>query len=183
MNVFIGLSASENIEKHYYSLAKEVANSLADLKYNLLCGSTNVGMAKIVSDIFKEKSTVKLFIKEKYKESIVDGYCPYEICKTSFDRCKHIYNKANLYVILPGGIGTLSELFGIIEECRGLSVKKIIIFNYNLYYDEIIFFIQKMIKAKFLDKVDISNLIIVSNIEEFKKEVNKKWMRKQKWKN
>lgn len=170
MNVFIGLSSSVKINTKYYNLAKEVGTFLTDLNYNLICGSTDLGMAKIVSDIFYKKSTISLFIHKKYLNEIKDININYTLCDSNFDRLKKIYEESDIYVILPGGIGTLSELFGILEEIRDTN-KKIILFNYNSYYNYLIEFLEKGVKANFIKEEDYKGIIIVKNMIEFKKEV------------
>ncbi|MDD2238705.1 MAG: LOG family protein [Bacilli bacterium] len=170
MKVFIGLSSSIKINPKYYNLAKEVGTFLTDLNYNLICGSTDLGMAKIVSDIFYKKSTISLFIHKKYLNEIKDININYTLCDSNFDRLKKIYEESDIYVILPGGIGTLSELFGILEEIRDTN-KKIILFNYNSYYNYLIEFLEKGVKANFIKEEDYKGIIIVKNMIEFKKEV------------
>lgn len=170
MKVFIGLSSSIKINPKYYNLAKEVGTFLTDLNYNLICGSTDLGMAKIVSDIFYKKSTISLFIHKKYLNEIKDININYTLWDSNFDRLKKIYEESDIYVILPGGIGTLSELFGILEEIRDTN-KKIILFNYNSYYNYLIEFLEKGVKANFIKEEDYKGIIIVKNMIEFKKEV------------
>lgn len=170
MKVFIGLSSNIKINPKYYNLAKEVGTFLTDLNYNLICGSTDLGMAKIVSDIFYKKSTISLFIHKKYLNEIKDININYTLWDSNFDRLKKIYEESDIYVILPGGIGTLSELFGILEEIRDTN-KKIILFNYNSYYNYLIEFLEKGVKANFIKEEDYKGIIIVKNMIEFKKEV------------
>ncbi|MDD2409479.1 MAG: LOG family protein [Bacilli bacterium] len=170
MNVFIGLSSSTKLNINYYNLAKEVGTILTDLNYNLICGSTELGMAKIISDIFNKKTSINLFIHNKYKNEIKDLDINYILCDSNFDRLKKIYEKSDIYVILPGGIGTLSELFGILEEIRDTN-KKIILFNYNSYYNYLIEFIEMGVKEKFIKEKDYKGIRVVKNIDEFKKEV------------
>ena len=166
MNVFIGLSSSIKINPIYYDLGIVLTN----LNYNLICGSTDLGMAKIISDIFNKKTSINLFIHKKYLNEIKDKDINYTLCDSNFGRLKKIYEKSNIYIILPGGIGTLSELFGILEEIRD-SNKKIILFNYNSYYNYLIEFIEKGVKENFIKEEDYKKIKVVKNIAEFKKEV------------
>ena len=87
-----------------------------------------------------------------------------------FERLNKIYEKSDLYVILPGGIGTLSEFFGLWEEIRDTN-KKIILFNYDSYYTNLVKFIKEKKAENFIKKEDYENIKVVMNFEEFKKEV------------
>lgn len=170
MYVFIGLSASINIDDKYYDLAKDIAIYLSDLKYNLNCGAVAIGIPKLIADIFKNKTSVKLYIYKKHKNEIDNIDVNYILYDDNFERLKQLYINSDLYIILPGGIGTLSELFGILEEIRG-SNKKIILFNYNSYYDNLIKFLENKVTENFINKEDFNTIKIVENINEFKKEV------------
>ena len=91
------------------------------------------------------------------------------VTPTTFERCKELYLSSELIVILPGGLGTLSEIFGMIEEKRTREDKKdIIIFNYEGYYDNILNQIKKEQEEGFIGD-DLSKLIIIINsLDELK---------------
>ena len=58
-------------------------------------------------------------------------------------------------LILPGGLGTFSEIFNLIEEYRLDNKKKIIIYNLDGYYDDLINIMNKLYETKFASiKVD-----------------------------
>lgn len=68
-------------------------------------------------------------------------------------------------MILPGGIGTYSELFGLLEE----KAKPVIIYNYKGFYDDLIKFLNKNLDNNILYDDDLNNLIIVNNINELER--------------
>lgn len=172
MKVFIGLSASTDINKEYYELAEDIATYLVSIDYELVCGASCVGMPKVISDIFEKKTTVDLFINKKYQSEMDGISIDYNLCDNTFERLKNIYDISDLYIILPGGIGTLSELFGIYEEARGCN-KRIILFNYKSYYDFLLKFMLNAIDENFINIDDYNNIKVVTNMEELKKEVIK----------
>lgn len=159
MKIFIGFSASEDINYDYYKNAKEVAEYLSE-KYELVCGA-NTGMAKEIVNIFKRKDKVE-FVTLDIHENEERG----EVYSSSMDRLKELYSRADLILIMPGGIGTLSELFGSLEEIRSYKNKKIVLYNYKNYYDELISFIKKSRKEGFITDEDYKLLRVINNIEE-----------------
>ena len=77
-------------------------------------------------------------------------------------RKKTIYGLCDAALILPGGFGTLDELFEIITWNQ-LSIhdKQIFILNTDGFYDHLIRHIQKMREEEFLyEKVDQSVIIV-----------------------
>ena len=71
---------------------------------------------------------------EQYKSSL--EFMPDVDCKiedSSFDRLKAFYNSCDLFIFMPGGSGTIGELFGIIEEGKNnlQNKKQYICFSYS----------------------------------------------------
>ena len=137
---------------------------------------------KEVKDIKKEhkeknknKKNPNIFNKNN-KEIIgitVDAYddeldCSEVIIKKStFDRTKEIYNKSDILLILPGGIGTLAELFSIIEQMRTYDNDKILIlYNKDFYYKDLIEEIYKMYQEKLIEYPPSEYMLISNDIDE-----------------
>ena len=83
----------------------------------------------------------------------------------------------NDILILPGGLGTLTELFNAIEENRTNNHnKKIIIYNKNYFYTPIIQGLYKMYENKYIDEPLTNYFVIESDedkiIELIKKEID-----------
>ena len=76
-------------------------------------------------------------------------------------------------MFLPGGTGSLSEIFSSLEEYRTIDqLKQIIIYNYKGFYDPIISLIERLIKEGFNDEGVIKKLIVVNNLKELKMKVS-----------
>ena len=72
--------------------------------------------------------------------------------------------KADIFIILPGGFGTLDELFEILTLNQlNLYNKPVIIFNISNYWKNLKLLIKTMHNEGFLYKQDIDNIIWVNN--------------------
>ena len=61
------------------------------------------------------------------------------VVKDMVERKKVLYENGEAYLILPGGSGTIEEASEIISwKFLGIHSKKIIIFNYDNYWDDFI---------------------------------------------
>jgi uncharacterized protein (TIGR00730 family) len=70
-------------------------------------------------------------------------------------------------IALPGGFGTLEELFEILTWVQlGLQNKPIGILNLDGYYDSLMSFIDTMITSGFLRAIDKELLIVHDNIDD-----------------
>ena len=71
-------------------------------------------------------------------------------------------------MILPGGTGTLSELFSFLEENRTKKKKKsIYLLNWNGFYNELIVFLQKLQQERFREDDILEEICMVKSVEEF----------------
>ena len=173
MKIFIGSSSRNEINKEYLDLAEKVGKELKKYNYDLVFGAASTGMMGKITKYF---NNIYSYTVEKYAEDLKNINSKKEyILKTTFDRTKKMYKDANLLLLLPGGTGTLSELFGILEENRSVTnPKKYIIFNYNHYYDKALELIDNCIKNNFNSK-DIKDYYeVVNNIEELIKLIENK---------
>ena len=88
-------------------------------------------------------------------------------------RQRAILEDSDIFIVLPGGVGTVSELFDcMMLNDVGSYSKPIIIFNPDNYYDEMILFIEKLYnngasKKSELLVVSSDNNTIISYINSF----------------
>ncbi len=171
MKVFIASAANLNISEKYYILADEISEYLAVMGFDLLFGAANYSMMGTCYKRFtKHKRKVYAYTVPKYKKDF--GRIPKAKCVLVSDtllRFKKLYFRSDLIVILPGGIGTLAEFTSAIEEYRAsFGNKKIILVNYNNYYDTILEWFKEAERKGFISKGLRDYFDIVTNLDEFK---------------
>ena len=167
MKICITSSSSVQDEK-YITMAYNYMDSLMDLELELVCGGSSSSMMKVVFDIFnKNNKKVTCYTLTCYNEEKIceDTY----LLDTTFDRTKKLYEESDIICILPGGSGSLSELFAFLEESRTQDLKPIILVNENNFFDFILEHMHKVIKEGF-NKESIMNYITVVNTKEEMKE-------------
>ena len=85
---------------------------------------------------------------------------------------KELFNDADLIVCLPGGLGTISELYSYIEEIRSNDKKtKLILYNINHYYDIVLTTLNHLIEEKFASSNILDYFKVVNNYEDFIKTI------------
>lgn len=173
MKIFIGCSSSEEIDKKYFDLAYNVADAIAKDDNSLVYGGTSYSMMGECYRAFSDnKKDIDGMIAKKYADDLVNTKkSKAYIVDTTLERIARIYNLAEVFIILPGGLGTLEELFSILEENRTNKWKPIIIYNYEGYYDFIINWLNININTGFINEEDLAKIKIVDNIEELLKEL------------
>ena len=164
MKIMIGCSSRDEIDKKYLDLAKNVAKTCNCLGYELCFGAASTGM---MGECCKTMDTVYSYTVAKYVDDLKNIPSKEEyILDTTFDRTKEMFNDADLIVLLPGGTGTLAEVFSILEENRSIdNPKQVILVNYDGYYNPVINMIYKCIELNF-NSFNIYDFIKVVNTEE-----------------
>jgi uncharacterized protein (TIGR00730 family) len=78
------------------------------------------------------------------------GLTKMHMVDTMHERKQIMYDNADVFVILPGGFGTLDEMFEVITW-RQIKIheKQVIIFNHLGYWDHLIGLMEHIIETKF----------------------------------
>jgi uncharacterized protein (TIGR00730 family) len=80
------------------------------------------------------------------------------------ERKKMMYELSDAFLIFPGGMGTMDELFEILTwKQLGLHKKPIALFNINNYYDHLVKFIDHAVQKGLIKESDRSLLFDSDN--------------------
>ncbi|MCI8575071.1 MAG: hypothetical protein HFI09_01225 [Bacilli bacterium] len=163
MKIFIGCSSRNEIDSDYFELARRVGRSL--LQHELIIGGTRNGMMGEVARVFDDEKVTQIILKAYVSDEMCNDHVM--ICDTSFLRMNLIWSQADCFLFLPGGTGTLGEIITFLEENRAKEEKKrIIILNYNHYYDDLLRFIEKAKTELFSNEEILEGLLVIEDENE-----------------
>ncbi len=169
--VTIITSSNNNIDDYYKELASRVSNYLASSGFNLSFGGCSTSMMGITYNEFvKQNRKVNAYTTIKYQDDLnVLDKATGIVCETTFDLKKQLFENSDIIVVLPGGIGTYSEVLSFIEEKRSNDKNiPIEIYDEDGYFTPF-FETLKLMQIKNFNDESISSLFNVShNLEEFK---------------
>ena len=96
--------------------------------------------------------------------SLLDEHIP---CRNLSDRKDIMLEKSDILVALPGGIGTLDEIFHIMAAATiGYHSKRVVLYNVNGYWNGLLSMLNGMLDAGFL-RGDVEKFMAVaSSIEQ-----------------
>ncbi len=176
MNIFIGCSASLNIDKKYHDESKKYLDYLFKENNNdLVFGSCKKGLMGLSYEIAKANNKEVTAINlSHYKEDLNDIECNTVIEKeTVSQRIQSIIENSDVFIFLPGGIGSINELFMFIESKRcHENTKPIIICNINNHYDTLIKLLEELSIKSFSYPKDKELYIVINSLEELKTALN-----------
>ena len=165
--VFCGSKSGNNIT--YLKLANTLGKKLAERNFNVIYGGGNSGLMGELAEGVLEKngsliSVIPKFLKNKMniiksKKEIVT--------KDLFDRKSIMIKKSDFFIALPGGFGTLDEVFELISLNQlALIDKKIIILDINNFWHSLKNLIKDLKKNGFLYTNKNSNIIFKNSISK-----------------
>lgn len=181
MKIFVGCASSEEIPAQYLEDSKKYLSVL--LKDNdLIFGAYNKGIMGLSYDIAKEnKRKIIGICPEVYQKDLEDLDLDIKGVTASIsERTMELINKSDAIIFMPGGIGTMQELFTAIESKRSKEFDKpIIIYNSNGYFDETLKMLEKIYDEKFTSKIVKECYHVSNSIEDTLEYLNKE---KRNWK-
>lgn len=148
----------------YQQEAEALAKTLAKNNIQLVYGGGNSGLMGIVANTMLQHHGKVTGIMPKLlieREKVHTQLTTLHEAEDMHSRKKLLYSLADAAIILPGGIGTLDEMFEIVTW-NNLSIhdKKIILLNTAGFYDDLLLHLQKMQEEGFLYN-DWRNMVTV----------------------
>jgi len=165
--VFCG--SSEGNDTTIISQAIKLGEALAQQEITLVYGAAKIGvMGKVAQGVLKLNGKAIGVIPEflKKKEVVHLGLHQLITTKNMHQRKLKMHDLSDGFIALPGGFGTLEELFEIITWSQlGLHQKPIGLLNTNGFYNDLIELLEKMVVKGFLKMDNLELLIVDDNIE------------------
>lgn len=144
MRLFVGCSASEYVDKKYYDDCKLFLEDLFLSEHDLVFGASDSGIMGLAYDIaVNNDSDVIGVYPNFYKNSAKNLDCKKVEVDTVNHRTEMVIDESDVLIFLPGGFGTVYELFTSLELRRAYEFSKpIIIYNSCGYFDKLFEFIE-----------------------------------------
>ena len=169
--IFCGSKNGNNIS--FQNDAKTIASAIAKAGLVLIYGGGSAGLMGIVADTaLSFGGKVIGIIPEilEKKEKAHTGISKLIVTKDMHERKKLLFHYGDAAVVLPGGYGTLDELFEMVTW-NNLSIhdKTIFIVNTHGFYNHLLNHIKTMHEAGFLYSNPFERIIILNSAEELSK--------------
>lgn len=174
MKVAIFCSANENIEPVYFEKTRELGEWLAKNGDSIVFGGCDMGLMECVAEAAYNNGGMTIgVVPSKIEENgHVSPHLSVEIpCDNLSDRKDLLLLKSDIVIALPGGIGTLDEIFTVAASATiGYHRKKVILYNINGFWNSLIALLDDL-QQKGMIRGDWHRHIVVANsLEEIKNE-------------
>lgn len=161
---------SSNVADNYKQAATTLGTSIANEGWGVVYGGGRVGLMGLVADsALKAGGKVFGIIPEHIQEKEVqhEDLTELHVVDTMHVRKQMMVDRSQAFVILPGGLGTLDELFELLTwKQLGLHDKPIVVVNMDGYWDDMLKAVHHIADQGFMRENDLNLFVEVSSVEE-----------------
>ena len=177
MKVCVFCGSSMGNDPRYQEAAAQLGEFLAQNDCTLYYGGANVGLMKIIADKMLERGKQVVGIIPKLitdMEIAHEGVTEMIEVDSMSERKLMLINESDAFIAMPGGFGTLDELFEItvLNQLR-ITDKPVALYNTLNYYDSMMQFIDHAVSQGFIRKEHRDNIIVSDNPETLFKELSR----------
>tara|TARA_R110001592_G_scaffold173622_2_gene412296 strand:- start:583 stop:1164 length:582 start_codon:yes stop_codon:yes gene_type:complete len=172
--VFCGSSLGFN--PIYKEAAVELGNYFVNNNIGLVYGGGKIGMMGIISDTILAKNgdvigvIPKLLEKEEVLHNEVEEMI---VCKNMSERKVIMSKLVDGYITLPGGFGTLDELFEALTLNQlQIEQKPVGLLNVNGFFDATLLQLNKMVEEGYIKPQNLKLLLVASTVDELLQKMN-----------
>jgi hypothetical protein len=168
ISVFCGSSLGN--QSIFREKAYELGQFIAKRNIELVYGGTEIGLMGAVAEgvLSREGKAIGVlpnFLRQK--EIAHPGLSELILVNTMHERKVKMHELSDGVIALPGGFGTMEELFEMLTWGQlGIHKKPIGILNIKGFYDQLNFFLENMVKQGFLSNENKQMLIIEEDPEK-----------------
>ena len=170
MKVAVFCSSSDNIAEDYRQVARSLGSLLAQNGHQLVYGGTPCGlMGDVAQAAAQQNGEITGIIPENWRESEWVNPCNTQniFVKNLAERKALMANMADVFVVLPGGIGTLDEAFSIMAMHQiGETTKKVYFINSNGFFSGIEQQLNHCLEENCMTMNSVSAYQMVENIHQ-----------------
>lgn len=187
-SIAVFCASSKGNNPIYMEQAYDLGKQIAHRRKSVVYGGAHVGLMGAVASGALENGgkvygVLPNFLKQKELEC--EGLTEMYVVETMHERKAKMNELSDAIIALPGGFGTMEELFEMMTWGQlALHHKPIGLFNINGFYDSMLIFVNKMIENGFVKDEYRQLYVVDSNIESlldkleaFEPMVNDKWFK------
>lgn len=159
-------SSSTKIAPKYFEAGERIGREMVAQGWGLIYGGGNIGLMGAVARNVKEAGGVVVGVIPDFMRTRELAYTESTeliVVPTMRERKRIMAERADAFLTLPGGIGTLEEMTEIMSErYLNLTRKPLVLLNQDGFYDDLLRFFARMVDEKFKSP-GLSELLAVAN--------------------
>ena len=172
MKIAVYCSANNELVMRYAQQTEELGEWIAKEGHTLVFGGTNQGLMEVIARSVKKgggmvTGVVPSLVEQNGRSS---QYMDVEIPTDNLsDRKDLMLQQCDVAIALPGGVGTLDEIFSMAaSHCIGYHTKRVVLYNMDGFWDSLVHLLDDL-SSKGVMRGDWHDLIgVAESLEEIK---------------
>ena len=168
--VCVFCASSRRCDPVYTEAARELGSTLASSGITVVTGGGSTGLMGAVADgaLGAGGRVVGVLPHFMNKHEVAHrGLTRLHLVDGMHERLAAMLEESDAFVALPGGCGTLEELFFILTRKRlGLASRPVVIVNIRGYFDPCLAMLERCISERFMDERHAAMWHVVDSVAE-----------------
>lgn len=168
----IFLGSRDGSDPAHTTLAYDVGRALGEQGIELVYGGGGSGLMGRLSQGVLDAGghvygVIPRFMVEREWARLHQEGVEMHVVETMHERKAMMSVRADAFLVLPGGLGTLEELFEVWTwKTLGLHEKPIGLLNPDGFWDPMVTMLQQLAAAEFMDAQTVRDLVIAPTLDE-----------------
>jgi cytokinin riboside 5'-monophosphate phosphoribohydrolase len=163
-------SSSTKLASKYYEAGERLGREMVTHGWGLIYGGGNIGLMGSVARSVKEAGGTVVGVIPDFMQVRELAYVEATelvVVPTMRERKRVMAERADAFLTLPGGIGTLEEMTEIMSErYLNLTKKPLVLLNQDGFYDHLLMFFERMVAEKFKSPCLAELLAVAATTED-----------------
>lgn len=170
MNIAIFCSANSGIDPRFFQLTEELGTWLAENGHTVVFGGCDMGLMECVARAAHDAGgrTMGMIPAKVEERGHVSKYVDVEFrCDNLSDRKDLMLAHSDVLIALPGGIGTLDEIFTVAASATiGYHAKKVILYNMDGFWQPLIALLDSLQDRGLMRAPYSRHIMVADSLEE-----------------
>lgn len=162
--------ASGPVADHHLALATELGTALGAAGHTLVSGGGNVSMMGAVAQATRAAGghTIGIIPKALVEREVADVDADELVVTDTMRQRKQLMeDKADAFITLPGGIGTLEELFETwTAGYLGMHTKPVVLLDPDGHYTPLLGWLETLIEPGFVSRSALNRLVRTTTVSD-----------------
>ncbi|VVU95635.1 hypothetical protein CPAV1605_1387 [seawater metagenome] len=159
-------------DKNLIESIKNLTENINIEKYDIFYGCTEGIVGLLIEELINKKAYCFNINYRGFDRNALN--CTEVIYNNYNQRQYNLLKKCDLFLILPGSLGTMAELYDILFDKNsnfGKSPDKIIIYNYQEFFKNTKLQLEVISKKELGTKINLTNVFFCNTLDEIKKKL------------
>lgn len=154
----------------YVEQARAFGQQMVDKGLTLYYGGGCIGLMWAAAEVMMQNGGTVIGVAPDFftrNHVLAENITKMIFVKTMSERKQLLEQEADAFVALPGGYGTMDELFEILTDSQlGMHTKPIVLYNHNGFYDHLIAQIERFSEEGFLRPFHRNLMLVATTTDE-----------------